>query len=61
MNELKKVTEPLPVKNTVFKNRLVFPAVVTNYATSEGFVSKGLVDFHSTIAQIVKSYEMTNC
>jgi len=31
----------------------VFPAVVTNYATSEGFVSKGLVDFHSAIAQNV--------
>lgn len=53
MNELKKVTEPLQVKNTVFRNRLVFPAVVTNYATSEGFVSKGLVDFHYAIAQNV--------
>jgi len=53
MNEFKKVMEPLQVKNTVFRNRLVFPAVVTNYATSEGFVSKGLVDFHCAIAQNV--------
>ncbi len=48
------VFEPLKVKGrTALRNRLVFPAIVTGYATREGFVTRGLIDYHGARASHV--------
>lgn len=52
-HKFKKVTEPLQVKNMRVRNRIVFPATVTNYATTGGFVTEGLISYRTAIAQSV--------
>ncbi|MDP2845641.1 MAG: hypothetical protein Q8N79_06160, partial [Candidatus Methanoperedens sp.] len=48
---LNYVSEPLPINNIVLPNRIVFPAVQTNFATKDGFVTERLLRFYGTIAQ----------
>lgn len=52
-DELEKIMEPLQVKSMRLRNRLVFPATVTNYATKEGFVTEALINYHTSVAQSV--------
>jgi 2,4-dienoyl-CoA reductase-like NADH-dependent reductase (Old Yellow Enzyme family) len=49
----KRLFEPLEIKKVKLRNRIVFPAIVTNYATAEGFVTKGLIAFHEARAEQV--------
>ncbi len=51
--EFKELFKPLQIKKATLRNRIVFPAIVTNYATSEGFVSQGLISYHEAIAKYV--------
>ncbi|MFH1481728.1 MAG: hypothetical protein ABIG67_10700, partial [Pseudomonadota bacterium] len=51
--EFKKIFEPFPIKGLTLRNRVVFPAVFTNYATLDGYVSKGLVHYHEEMAEDV--------
>lgn len=48
---LNYVSEPLSINNIVLPNRIVFPAVQTNFATKDGFVTERLLRFYGTIAQ----------
>jgi 2,4-dienoyl-CoA reductase-like NADH-dependent reductase (Old Yellow Enzyme family) len=43
--------QPFTIKNTTFRNRVVFPPVMTNYATPDGMASERLIRFHETIAR----------
>lgn len=43
--------QPLTIKKTTFPNRVVFPPVMTNYATPEGNASERLIRFHENIAK----------
>jgi 2,4-dienoyl-CoA reductase-like NADH-dependent reductase (Old Yellow Enzyme family) len=51
--EFKRLFEPLQIKKVRIRNRIVFPACATAYATSDGFVSQGLIRFHELIASHV--------
>jgi 2,4-dienoyl-CoA reductase-like NADH-dependent reductase (Old Yellow Enzyme family) len=46
-----KVFTPLEVRGKTLQNRIVFPAFQTNYATSEGFVTKRIMNFYQNIAK----------
>ena len=48
-----RLFEPLQIKKTVLRNRIVFPAVVTKYTSPEGFVTQGLVRYHQARAEQV--------
>ena len=43
--------QPLTIKKTTFPNRVVFPPVMTNYATPDGNASDRLIRFHENIAK----------
>ncbi|MFC1552695.1 tRNA-dihydrouridine synthase [Candidatus Latescibacterota bacterium] len=49
-SEPKKVYEPLTIKNLTIPNRIVFPAITTNYADDEGFVTERIINFHQCVA-----------
>jgi len=44
-------TNPLTVKNTTFKNRVVLPPIQTNYAAPDGETTERHIDFHRNIAK----------
>jgi 2,4-dienoyl-CoA reductase-like NADH-dependent reductase (Old Yellow Enzyme family) len=50
-DEFKRLFEPLQIKKVKFRNRIVLPAIVTNYATPDGFVTQGLISFHEARAK----------
>ena len=41
-----KLDEPLSIKGMHIRNRLVFPPITTNYATSEGLVTEEILSFY---------------
>ena len=43
--------EPLHIKKTKLRNRIVYPAFVTSCASPDGFVTQGLIIFHEAIAE----------
>lgn len=47
----KHVFKPIKIKNIHIKNRLVFPAFNTSYATEQGFVTDRLIRFHNNISK----------
>lgn len=46
-----KLLEPISIGKFIFKNRLVFPPLETNYATEEGAVTERLLDHYKKIAR----------
>ena len=42
--------EPLDINDIILPNRIVFPALQTNFATPEGFVTERLLQFYSKVA-----------
>jgi 2,4-dienoyl-CoA reductase-like NADH-dependent reductase (Old Yellow Enzyme family) len=46
-----KLLEPISIGNFIFRNRLVFPPLETNYATEEGAVTVRLLDHYRRIAR----------
>ena len=49
--QFKRLFEPLQIKKVKLRNRIVFPAILTNYATPDGFVTPGLIRFHEERAE----------
>jgi 2,4-dienoyl-CoA reductase-like NADH-dependent reductase (Old Yellow Enzyme family) len=49
--EYPKLSSPLTIKKTTFKNRVVFPPVQTNYAAPNGETTKRHINFYENIAQ----------
>jgi 2,4-dienoyl-CoA reductase-like NADH-dependent reductase (Old Yellow Enzyme family) len=45
-----KLSTPLTIKKTTFKNRVVFPPVQTNYAASDGKTTQRHINFYKNIA-----------
>ena len=45
-----KLTSPLIVKNTTFKNRVVLPPIQTNYATPVGETTERHINFYKNIS-----------
>ena len=50
-NTHKKVFEPIKIGNITIPNRILFPAITTNYADGEGFVTQRLIDFYKHVAE----------
>jgi len=46
-----KVYEPIKIGNITIPNRIVFPAITTNYSDDEGFVTQRIIDFHQRVAE----------
>ncbi len=46
-----KLSAPLTIKKTTFKNRVVFPPVQTNYAASDGKTTQRHINFYQNIAR----------
>ncbi|MCK4608437.1 MAG: NADH:flavin oxidoreductase [Gammaproteobacteria bacterium] len=51
INDTKTVLQPLAVNQITLPNRIVFPAIQTNYANSDGSVSDKLINFYAQIAK----------
>ena len=51
--QFRRMFEPFPIKGLTLRNRIVFPAILTNYARSDGFVTKGLIHYHEERAEHV--------
>ena len=51
-----KLFEPFHIKNVRLRNRIVFPAVYTNFGTNEGCVSRGSIAFHEARAAHVGTH-----
>ena len=49
-SKFKHVLDPLPVKTMQLRNRLVYPPIGTGYATPDGFVTGGLVNYYAARA-----------
>ena len=49
-DKFRHVLEPLTVKTMRLRNRLVYPPIGTGYATPDGFVTGGLVNYHAARA-----------
>ena len=49
-SRFKHVLEPLQVKSMRIRNRIVYPPIGTGYATREGFVTGGLINYHAARA-----------
>ena len=47
---MKRLLEPLEIKDIILPNRIVFPAFQANYATPEGFVTERLLRMYGKIA-----------
>ncbi|MBI4321567.1 MAG: NADH:flavin oxidoreductase [Chloroflexi bacterium] len=45
-----RVLQPLQVKSMTLRNRIVFPPIGTGYATRDGFVTGGLINYHAARA-----------
>jgi len=48
---MKRLLEPLEIKDIILPNRIVFPAFQANYATPEGFVTERLLRMYGKIAE----------
>ena len=48
---LEAVFKPLEVRGVTIPNRIVFPAIQTNYATEAGFVTERVIHFYREIAR----------
>ena len=46
-----KLSSPLTIKNTTFRNRIVFPPVQTNYAAPNGETTERHINFYENIAK----------
>jgi len=46
-----RLSSPLTIKNTTFKNRIVFPPVQTNYAAPNGETTERHINFYENIAK----------
>jgi len=44
--EFRRLFEPYHIKELRLRNRIVLPAIFTNYATPDGYVTKGLIHYH---------------
>ncbi len=51
MSDAKKLFEPIKIGNLVLENRIIMSAMVTNFATQNGFVTDRLIDYHVNIAK----------
>lgn len=51
MSQYPRLMSPLKIKGVNLLNRIVFPAVVNNYATKDGEVADRLIHFHKRIAE----------
>lgn len=45
------IFKPIIIKNICIKNRIVFPAFNTSYATEQGFVKPRLLRFHTNVSK----------
>lgn len=51
MSQYPRLMSPLKIKGVNLPNRIVFPAVVNNYAAKDGEVTDRLINFHKRIAE----------
>jgi 2,4-dienoyl-CoA reductase-like NADH-dependent reductase (Old Yellow Enzyme family)/thioredoxin reductase len=51
MVNVKKLFEPIKIGELELKNRIIMAAMVTNFASREGFVTDRLIDYHVNIAK----------
>lgn len=51
MSQYQNLMSPFEIKGVKLANRIVFPAVVNNYASKEGEVTDRLINFHKRIAE----------
>ena len=51
MGDVKKLFEPIKIGELELKNRIIMAAMVTNFATRDGFVTDRLIDYHVNIAK----------
>lgn len=51
MANVKKLFEPIKIGELELKNRIIMAAMVTNFASREGFVTDRLIDYHVNIAK----------
>jgi len=51
MPDAKKLFEPISIGKLGLKNRIIQSAMVTNFATRDGFVTDRLIDYHVSIAR----------
>ena len=51
MSQYQNLMGPFEIKGVKLANRIVFPAVVNNYASKEGEVRDRLINFHKRIAE----------
>jgi 2,4-dienoyl-CoA reductase-like NADH-dependent reductase (Old Yellow Enzyme family)/thioredoxin reductase len=51
MNPVRRLFEPIRIGTLELKNRIIMGAMVTNFATKEGFVTDRLIDYHVKIAK----------
>jgi 2,4-dienoyl-CoA reductase-like NADH-dependent reductase (Old Yellow Enzyme family)/thioredoxin reductase len=51
MADVKKLFEPIKIGELELQNRIIMAAMVTNFATQDGFVTDRLIDYHVNIAK----------
>jgi 2,4-dienoyl-CoA reductase-like NADH-dependent reductase (Old Yellow Enzyme family) len=51
--QFRRMFEPFVIKGLTLRNRIVFPAILTNYARPDGFITKGLIHYHEERAEHV--------
>ncbi len=51
MADVRKLFEPIKIGELELKNRIIMAAMVTNFASREGFVTDRLIDYHVNIAK----------
>src|SRR4030043_316065 len=51
MVDVKKLFEPIKIGELELKSRIIMAAMVTNFASREGFVAGRLIDYHVNIAK----------
>ena len=51
MSQYPNLLSPFKMKGVTLPNRIVFPAVVNNYASKDGTVTDRLINFHQRIAE----------
>jgi 2,4-dienoyl-CoA reductase-like NADH-dependent reductase (Old Yellow Enzyme family) len=51
MADAKKLFEPIKIGNLELKNRIIMAAMVSNFATPDGYVTDRLKNYHANIAR----------
>lgn len=51
LEDIKALFEPIKIKSLELKNRIMMAAMVTNFATNEGYVTERLIGYHTRIAR----------